>query len=70
MPGSVLVPAALEAVITAENAAGVKARICGETANGPTTPEADEILADNGVFVIPGFLAKAGGVTVPYVEQV
>jgi glutamate dehydrogenase (NAD(P)+) len=70
LPATVLFPAALENVITAENAAKIKARICCEMANGPTTPEADEILVDNGVFVIPDFLANAGGVTVSYFEQV
>jgi glutamate dehydrogenase (NAD(P)+) len=70
LPVTVLFPAALENVITAENAARVKARICCELANGPTAPEADEILDDNGVFIIPDFLANAGGVTVSYFEQV
>jgi glutamate dehydrogenase (NAD(P)+) len=67
---TVLFPAALESVITAANAAQIKARISCELANGPTTPEADEILHQNGVFVIPDFLANAGGVTVSYFEQV
>jgi glutamate dehydrogenase (NAD(P)+) len=67
---TVLFPAALENVITAENAAKIKARICCELANGPTTPEADDILFDKGVFVVPDFLANAGGVTVSYFEQV
>jgi glutamate dehydrogenase (NAD(P)+) len=70
LPVTVLFPAALENVITAGNAARVKARICCEMANGPTTPEADDILCDNGVFVIPDFLANAGGVTVSYFELV
>jgi glutamate dehydrogenase (NAD(P)+) len=70
LPVTLLCPAALEGVITAQNAAKVKARICCELANGPTTPEADEILSDNGVFVLPDFLANAGGVTVSYFEQV
>ena len=70
LPATVLFPAALENVITAENAAKIKARICCEMANGPTTPDADDILVDNGVFVIPDFLANAGGVTVSYFEQV
>ena len=66
----VLFPSALENVLTAENAGNVQARISCELANGPTTIEADEILHDNGVFVIPDFLANAGGVTVSYFEQV
>jgi len=67
---SVLVPAALENQITAENAGNVKAKISAELANGPTTPEADEILYRNGVYVIPDFLCNAGGVTVSYFEGV
>jgi len=70
LPVTVLFPGALENVITAENAAKIQARICCELANGPTTPEADDILYDKGVFVIPDFLANAGGVTVSYFEQV
>jgi glutamate dehydrogenase (NAD(P)+) len=66
----VLLPSALENVITGANAANIKAKIVGELANGPTTPEADEILHRNGVFVIPDFLCNAGGVTVSYFEQV
>jgi len=66
----VLYPAALEGMITESNAANVKAKICCELANGPTTPEADKILFENGVYVIPDFLANAGGVTVSYFEQV
>jgi len=67
---TVLAPAALENQITAENAASVKPTILAELANGPTTPPADEILYQNGVFVIPDFLCNAGGVTVSYFEQV
>jgi glutamate dehydrogenase (NAD(P)+) len=66
----VLIPSALENAITGENAAAVKAKIVAELANGPTTPEADAILHDKGVFVIPDFLCNAGGVTVSYFEQV
>ncbi len=66
----VLIPAALENQITAANAANVKARIVAEAANGPTTPEADEILAGRGVFLIPDILCNAGGVTVSYFEWV
>ncbi len=66
----VLIPAALEQVITGENAGRVKARILAELANGPTTPEADEILDANGVHIIPDFLCNAGGVTVSYFEMV
>ncbi|MBU0596316.1 Glu/Leu/Phe/Val dehydrogenase, partial [Candidatus Bipolaricaulota bacterium] len=66
----VLIPAAIENVITDKNAANVKAKIVAEAANGPTTPEADEILHRNGVYVIPDFLCNAGGVTVSYFEWV
>lgn len=64
----VLVPAALEGQLTAENAARVKARLVLEVANGPTTSEADAIFAERGVVVIPDVLANAGGVTVSYLE--
>jgi len=66
----VLIPAALENQITGENADKVKAKIIVEGANGPTTPEADAILNDKGVFVLPDILANAGGVTVSYFEWV
>jgi glutamate dehydrogenase (NAD(P)+) len=66
----VLVPAALENVITSQNARDVKARIICEGANGPTTANADKILEENGIFVIPDIVANAGGVTVSYFEWV
>lgn len=66
----VLFPAGLETVITGENAPRIKAKIAAELANGPTTPEADDILYRNGAFVIPDFLCNAGGVTVSYFEWV
>ena len=66
----VLIPAALENVLTEKNAADVKAKIIAEAANGPTTPEADKILEEKNVFIIPDILANAGGVTVSYFEWV
>jgi glutamate dehydrogenase len=66
----VLAPCALENVITSENAPRIKAKISTEGANGPTTPEADDILYKNGVLVIPDILANGGGVTVSYFEWV
>jgi glutamate dehydrogenase (NAD(P)+) len=70
LPVDLLVPAATENQITEDNAAKVRARVVVEGANGPTTPEADPILLDNGVLVVPDILANAGGVTVSYFEWV
>jgi glutamate dehydrogenase (NAD(P)+) len=66
----VVAPCALENVITSINAGNIKAKIIAEGANGPTTAPADQILDDNGVFVIPDILCNAGGVTVSYFEWV
>ena len=67
---TILAPCAMELQITKDNAANVKAQIVAEGANGPTTPEADEILSAKGVFVVPDILANGGGVTVSYFEWV
>jgi glutamate dehydrogenase (NAD(P)+) len=67
---TVLVPAALERVITAENADKLRCRVLAEAANGPTTPDADAVLADSDIFLIPDVLCNAGGVTVSYFEWV
>ncbi len=70
LPCTILVPAALERVITARNAAKLRCRILAEGANGPTTPEADAILNTSEIFIIPDVLCNAGGVTVSYFEWV
>jgi glutamate dehydrogenase (NAD(P)+) len=67
-PCDVLVPAALEDQITLENAARIQARLIVEGANGPTRPEADHVLARNGIVVVPDIIANAGGVIVSYFE--
>lgn len=69
-PCTVLVPAALERVITEANAGRLRCRVLAEAANGPTTPEADAVLADSDIFIIPDVLCNAGGVTVSYFEWV
>src|SRR5690606_10064500 len=66
----VLVPSAMENMIHADNAASIKAKLIVELANGPVTPEADNILEEKGVVVLPDILANAGGVTVSYFEWV
>ena len=70
LPVDVLIPAAIEGVITAKNAPNVKARLVAELANGPTTPDADRILHEKGIYLIPDILCNAGGVTVSYFEMV
>lgn len=66
----VLIPAAIENQLTSANAADIRAKIVAEMANGPTTPEADTIMGEKGIFIIPDFLCNAGGVIVSYFEMV
>jgi glutamate dehydrogenase (NAD(P)+) len=70
LPCDILIPAAIEGVITEKNADKIRARLIVEAANGPITPEADAILRDRGIFVVPDILANAGGVVVSYFEWV
>jgi glutamate dehydrogenase (NAD(P)+) len=70
LPVDILVPAALESQITGKNAGRIKPKMVAELANGPTTPEGDEIFFQNGVYMLPDFLCNAGGVTVSYFEMV
>ena len=66
----ILIPAAIENQLTQHNANNIRAKLVAELANGPTTPDADNILNDKGIFIIPDFLCNAGGVIVSYFEMV
>src|SRR5205807_8126743 len=70
LPCDILAPAALQNQITADNARRIQCKLLAEGANGPTTLEADDILSERGVFILPDILANAGGVTVSYFEWV
>jgi glutamate dehydrogenase/leucine dehydrogenase len=70
LDANILVPAALEKQITAENVNDIKAKLIVEGANGPTTPEAQKVLNERGIFVVPDILGNAGGVTTSYFEWV
>ena len=70
LPCEILVPAALDSQITEKNADRIRARVVVEGANGPTTPAADRILGDRGIYLVPDILANAGGVIVSYFEWV
>jgi glutamate dehydrogenase (NAD(P)+) len=70
LPCDILAPCAIQNQITAANAAKIRCRLLAEGANGPTTLEADEILVDRGILILPDVLANAGGVTVSYFEWV
>src|SRR2546430_8632609 len=70
LPCDILVPAAVDRVITGKNAGRLRCRILAEAANGPTTPDADVVLNESDIFIVPDVLCNAGGVTVSYFEWV